>query len=70
MYKNFSTRVNGETSEFHPIKSGDPHCSVLRSIQYLMYIIQLPITDYILTGTFADHMALLAIHENSIVGTF
>lgn len=69
MDRYFRTRVNGETSKFHPIKSGVPQGSVLGPVLYLINTSDLPTTEYTTTGTFADDTALLSVHEDPQVAS-
>lgn len=64
MDRYFRTRVNGEISNYYPIKSGVPQGSVLGPYLYLIFTSDLPTTNNTLTGTFADDTVIMATHEN------
>ncbi|CAH2100420.1 unnamed protein product [Euphydryas editha] len=58
---------NGEAlSSLCPIKAGVPQGSVLGSTLYLIYTSDLPTSESIITGTFADDTAILAAHSDPV----
>ena len=56
---------NGEdVSRLHAVSAGVPQGSVMGPILYLLFTSDLPISDNVLTGTFADDTAILSTDPN------
>jgi hypothetical protein len=51
-------------SDLCPIKAGVPQGSVLGPILYLLFTADLPTSESLITGTFADDTAILATHRD------
>lgn len=62
--RSFFVKQKEETSKLYEILAGVPQGSVLGPILYLIYTFDLPITESVTTGTFADDTAVLAIDAN------
>lgn len=62
--REFLTKVNGETSNRFPILSGVPQGSILGPLLYVLYTSDLPTSEDITTGTFADDTALISTNTD------
>ena len=51
------------------IMAGVPHGTVLSSTLYLIFTVDLPISDKVLTSTFADDTAILSSHSNPVLAS-
>lgn len=60
----FQVKQNTATTDLTEIKAGVPQGSVLGPVLYLLFTADLPITEKIVTSTFADDTAILFSHKN------
>lgn len=60
----YYVKENDEISSIRQIKAGVPQGSVLGPTLYLLYTSDLPLTDGVVIGTFADDTAALAVNED------
>lgn len=60
----FLVKQGDAISELAPIHAGVPQGSVLGPVLYLLYTSDLPKTNNVTIGTFADNTVLFAAHEN------
>ena len=58
------TKINEKTSNFHSVKYGVPHGSVLGPILFLLYVNDLPNVSKFKTTLFADDTNLHMSHHN------
>lgn len=63
--RHFFVKQREEVTSLHKIQAGVPQGSVMNPILYLIYTSDLPITDSVIIGTFADDTAALATDENA-----
>lgn len=62
----FYVNCENEISSLHSIEAGVPQGSVLGPILYLLFTHDLPTTDGVLTGTFADDTAILTTAKDPV----
>ena len=58
--RHFFVKQGAETTSLYEIHAGVPQSSVMGPMLYLLYTADLPITEGVVTGTFADDTAILA----------
>jgi hypothetical protein len=56
----FRIRCNASFSNFYPVQAGVPQGAVLSPALYNIYTADLPLSDEVLTATYADDIAILA----------
>lgn len=59
--RHFLIKYGMATSSLHKIQVGVPQGSVLGPTLYLLYTAELPVTEDVITGTFADDTAVMAV---------
>lgn len=57
-------KYSDDLSEVHEIKSDVSQGSIMGPVLYLIHTADIPTTDYTMTATYADDMALLSAHSN------
>ena len=62
--RHFYVKHGEDRTGLFEIKAGVPQGSVMDPVLYLIYTFDLPTTEEVLVGTFADDTALIASHEN------
>lgn len=67
--RRFKVSYKDHTTEEHPIAAGVPQGSVLGPILYIIFTADLPISNDIITTTFADDTAVLYAHQNRLTAT-
>ena len=68
--KTFSTiRHENVTTSLFPIRAGVPQGSVLGPILYLIYTADLPTSNDVITATYADDTAILAVNKSPVEAT-
>lgn len=65
----FLVQYGNALSSLHSINAGVPQGSVLGPLLYLIFTSDLPTSDCITTGTFADDTAILASHQDPTEAT-
>jgi hypothetical protein len=68
-HRYFQTKINSETSSYHPIQAGVLQGSVLGPILYLIFTADIPTTSNTEIATYADDTALLALTEDPQVAS-
>lgn len=58
-----------EQTGLHQINAGVPQGSVMGPALYILFTFDLPTTEGVLVGTFADDTALLATHESPVMAS-
>lgn len=62
----FYVKQGEHSTQLHSINAGVPQGSVLGPTLYLLFTSDLPATEGVIIGTFADDTAALAVHEDPI----
>lgn len=66
----FRVKTEGCYSGFYPIHAGVPQGSVLGPVLYTVYTADIPVTEGIVTATYADDTAILSCDENPNVASW
>lgn len=67
--RHFYVKHGDDRTGLYQIKAGVPQGSVMGPVLYILYTFDLPLTEGILVGTFADDTALIATHENPAIAS-
>lgn len=57
------------TPKLHKIKAGVPQSSVLGPTLYILYAVDLLVTEGALSGTIADDMVVFATHDDPAIAS-
>ncbi|KAL4125740.1 hypothetical protein QTP88_009980 [Uroleucon formosanum] len=67
--RSFRVRINTRLSTHHEVQAGVPQGSDIAPFLYIFYTADIPVSQFTLTGTYADDTAILASSVNPILAS-